>query len=129
MIGRAGKSIDHCPLGRFRLCKNSGGGGGAKRGGGGAAEDVQQPGEVFREAEKIQQKTLVMGGEVIKKGLTALQIDNVMNASGASGGTPEYKAHMSKVASAFKAAGIKAEDYPAESRGRGKIERLYRRYG
>ena len=45
MIGRAGKSIDHYPLGGFRLCKNSGGGGGAKRGSSGAGtRDAGQSG-------------------------------------------------------------------------------------
>ena len=92
----------------------SGGGGKSGRGGGGSSGETT--------------KVLMMGGVTIKKGLSASQIDDVFNASGATGGTPEYKAHMSKVASAFKAAGIKAEDYEPESRGRGKIERLYRRY-
>lgn len=92
----------------------SGGGGKSGRGGGGSGETT---------------KVIMMGGVAIKRGLTASQIDDVMNASGASGGTPEYKAHMAKVATAFKSAGIKPEDYEPESRGRGKVERLLRRYG
>ena len=95
---------------------NSGGGGKPGRGGGGG--DGGEPIKVF-----------VMGGQMIKKGLTTSQIDEVMNASGATGGTPEYKAHMKKVASAFKAAGIKPSDYDEGTRGYGKIERLYSRFG
>lgn len=96
------------------MCGGSGGGGKPGRGGGGGGEPT---------------KVLVLGGQVIKKGLTTLQIDEVMNASGATGGTPEYKAHMKKVASAFKAAGIKPSNYDEGTRGYGKIERLYSRFG
>jgi len=92
----------------------SGGGGKSGRGGGGGGEST---------------KVFMIGGVAIKKGLTTSQIDDIWNASGASGGTPEYKAHMTKVASALKAAGVKAEDYEPETRARGKIERLYRRFG
>lgn len=73
-------------------------------------------------------KVLMIGGVTIKKGLNANQIDEVMNASGATGGTPAYREHMSKVASAFRSAGIKPEDYEQGTRAYGKIERMYSRY-
>jgi hypothetical protein len=98
--------------------KASGGGGSGGRSGGGGGG-----------GSGATTKTLMIGGVAIKKGLTSSQLDDIWNASGASGGTPEYKAHMTKVASALKAAGVKAEDYEPETRARGKIERLYRRFG
>jgi hypothetical protein len=95
--------------------KGSGGGGRPGRSGGGGEGETT--------------KVLMIGGHAIKKGLTTNQIDEIMNASGATGGTPEYKAHMKKVASAFKSAGIKASDYEEGTRAYGKIDRLYSRYG
>jgi len=105
-----------------------GGSGGSKSGGGGGASlpDNQQPGEVFREANKANEpKTLVYSGVPIHSKMSENQIEAATAAAGERG---DYKAEMRKLVSAFKAAGMTPEKAPTEN-SQHRLTRLFRKFG
>lgn len=91
------------------ICGGSGGGGRPGRGGGG---DAGQPGEVVREANKLQSS--VVGGVVIKKGMNPSDISRAHGelVDQWNKGKIDKDVAMKSLTSAIRKAGIKPEDYP-----------------